>query len=111
MTLEQLVQYLNAHSGYVVFEGDAAQTLVSARAGKHSDPLMGEILKSLYEGAGCTDVGSPIERAQATTALGPLRLRFMKNDAPVAGFRMVEKIIHTIDGAFNDEALQEKLRK
>lgn len=111
MTLEQLLQYLDSHSGYKVLEGDAAQTLTKARAGQHSDPLMGEILKSLYEGAGGTDAGSAITRAQATTSLGPLRLRYMKDDAPVAGFRMVEKTIHTIDGAFNDEALQEKLRK
>lgn len=111
MTFEQLVQYLNAHSGYVVLDGDPAQTLAKARSGRHSDALMGEILKSLYEGAGCTDVDAPVTRAQATTSLGPLRLRYMKDDAPVAGFRMVEKIIHTIDGAFNHEALQEKLGK
>jgi hypothetical protein len=111
MTFEQLVQYLNAHSGYAVLDGDPTQTVAKARGGNHSDALMGEILKHLYEGTGCGDVQAAITRAQATTSLGPLRLRYMKDDAPVAGFRMVEKIIHTIDGAFNDEALREKLSK
>lgn len=111
MTFEQLMQYLNSHSGYAVLEGDPAQTLAKARGGTHGDPLMGEILAALYEGTGCSGVESPVTRAQATTSLGPLRLRYMKDDAPVAGFRMVEKIIHTIDGAFNHEALQEKLGK
>lgn len=111
MTFEQLVQYLNAHSGHAVLDGDAAATLDKARSGKHSDPLMGEILKSLYEGAGCSDVQSGITRSQATTSLGPLRLRYMKDDAPVAGFRVMQKVIHAIDGAFNEEALREKSGK
>jgi len=108
MTLTQLLQYLNQHSTYAVLDGDTAETVASAKRGQHRDPLMGEIIRHLFDGAACTDENSPISRAQATTSLGPLRLRFMKDDAPVEGFRMVEKIIHTIDGAFNDEALKEK---
>lgn len=108
MTLAQLLKYLDQHSGYAVLDGDVVRTITKAKDGNHRDPLMGEIVRLLFGGAACVDENSPISRAQATTSLGPLRLRFMKDDAPVDGFRMVERIIHAIDGAFNDEALREK---
>ncbi len=108
MTLAQLLKYLDAQSSYAVLDGDASETLAKSTRGQHPDPLMGEIVRHLFDGSACSDENSPILRAQAANSLGPLRLRYMKDDAPVAGFRMVEKIIHTIDGAFNDEALKEK---
>jgi len=49
-----------------------------------------------------------IERAQAIKTLGPIRLFYMKDDAPVEGFRMVEDVVHKIDGAFNEEAMRLK---
>lgn len=39
-------------------------------------------------------------------SLSPLRLKYMADNAPVEGFRMVEKIITTIDAAYNEEALR-----
>lgn len=32
----------------------------------------------------------------------------MKDDAPVEGFHAVGKTVHTIDSAFNEEALKER---
>lgn len=110
MTLKELIDYLATHTQYPVLDGDVAQAMDKARAGRHRDALMGAIIKNLSEpGGGVID--APITRAQATTALGPIRLQYMKDDAPVEGFRMVERIIHAIDSAFNDEALREKLGK
>ena len=108
MTLAQLLQYLDERSTYAVLDGDVTRTIAKAQDRKHHDPLMGEIIGALFSGANCIDENSPVSRAQATNSLGPLRLRFMRDDAPVEGFRLVEKIIHTIDGAFNDEALKER---
>lgn len=106
MTLCELLQYLDENSRYAVLDGDCAQTLDKARAHAHKDALMGEIIERLA--AGARDVNASIDRAAAALSLGPLRLRFMKDDAPVEGFRMVERIIHTIDGAFNEEALGQR---
>jgi hypothetical protein len=108
MTLNELLQYLDENSKYAVLDGDATETLAKARTGAHREALMGTIIQRLFDAAGGTDISSPITRAEATTALGPLRLQYMKDDAPVEGFRMVERIIHTIDGAFNEEALRER---
>lgn len=108
MTVAQLLNYLSDHCKFDVLDGDVAQTLAKARAGTHRDPIMGEILAALSAGAGGAGLDSAIERADATLALGPLRLRYMKDDAPVRGFRMVESVVHEIDGAFNEEALRQK---
>lgn len=108
MTFSELIEYLGDHSPFPVLDGDIAQTLEKARAGTHSDVIMGEILRNLWEGAQWCDLAASIDRATATLALGPLRLRYMKDDAPVQGFRMVERIVHDIDSAFNDEALKQK---
>ena len=110
MTLKELLDYLAAHTQYPVLDGDVGQTVHKARTGNHRDALMGAIVKNLSE-AGGGSIDASITRAQATTALGPIRLQYMKDDAPVEGFRAVERTIHAIDSAFNDEALREKLGK
>lgn len=106
MTLCELLRYLDENSRYAVLDGDCAQTLEKARANAHKDALMGEIIERLAGAA--HDANTLIDRAAAALSLGPLRLRYMKDDAPVDGFRMVERIIHTIDGAFNEEALEQR---
>lgn len=108
MTIKELLDYLAAHSPYPLLDGDAAETVNKARAGGHRDPLMGDIVRHLFEGAGGQGVDAAITRAQATTAVGPIRLRYMKDDAPVEGFRAVEGVVHAIDSAFNEEALRER---
>ena len=62
----------------------------------------------LFDKADLPRADAPITRSQAIAALAPIRLEFMKDDAPADGFRLVEKIVHAIDGAFNDEALKLK---
>ncbi|HSO08243.1 MAG TPA: hypothetical protein VLW45_13455 [Pelomicrobium sp.] len=108
MTFAELLTYLDAHTPYDLLDGTPDETLSKARAGGHRNPVAGAILLSLFERSGAADPGAPIERAQAVAALGPIRLEYMKDDAPVEGFRMVEKIVHGIDSAFNDEALRLK---
>ena len=110
MTFADLLNYLQENSKYTVLDGDIMQTIAKTESNTYENPLMGEIIKHLFAAVNAADVNAPITRAQATTALGPLRLIYMKDDAPVDGFRMLGRIIHTIDGAFNDEALHEKYR-
>jgi hypothetical protein len=76
--------------------------------GSHRDPFVAEVLTALMNGAGADSPGAELERAVAVKALGPLRLKYMKDDAPVEGFRLVEKTIVTIDAAYNEEALASK---
>ena len=110
MTLAELMQYLDEHSDYAILDGDPAQTLARARAGDHRDALAGEILGAIAEHCGCDDTDAVLERSEVVAALGPLRLRYMRDDAPVAGFRMVERSIQLVDGAFNEEALRNRSR-
>lgn len=110
MTFAELLQHLEKSLPGQILDGSAAETLNKARAETHRHALTGRIIESLFEKSGLSDAAAPITRSQAVAALAPLRLEFMKDDAPVEGFRLVEKIVHAIDGAFNDEALELKAR-
>lgn len=105
MTVTELVSYINDHAGDCLLDKDVPHSFASARAGTHPDPLAAEIINRLADAA---QPDGTIDRAAATTALGTLRLRFMRDDAPVEGFRLVERVVHEIDGAFNDEALRNR---
>lgn len=108
MTLAELLEFLDENTDYGVVDGDIAETLRKAQDGSHKTPVMGEIIAAISEGTGCTAPDCVIERAQTVNSLGQLRLKYMKDDAPVEGFRMVEGIIHNIDLAFDEEALRQK---
>lgn len=105
MTLGELLAYLDRHSGQPVLEGNAEETVAKALKGVGPDPLIVEIVAAIVRALPEPVVTSTIERATATTALGPIRLRAMGDDAPVTDLRVVERIVHTIDSAFNEEAL------
>lgn len=108
MTFHELLHHVMQHSRFPVANGDANATLQSALDQQHPNEIAGNIVASLYRNSGLTSPEDTLERAQAVKALGPIRLFYMKDDAPVEGFRMVEDIVHAIDGAYNDEALRQK---
>lgn len=108
MTFAELLQYLHDAAGLDVLDGTPEQTLVKAQSNRHKNLLTGQIIAGMFLKTGLVSVDDPITRAQAVTAIGPIRLVFMKDDAPVEGFRLVEKIVEGIDSAFNDEALRLK---
>lgn len=108
MTFIELISYIGAHSKYDLMDGDAANTLAASMAGNHKNPVVGNIIAQMYKNSGISSADMPIVRAQAINTLGPIRLFYMKDDAPVEGFRLVEDIVHKIDGAFNDEAMRLK---
>ncbi|HET9113532.1 MAG TPA: hypothetical protein VFN66_06650, partial [Burkholderiales bacterium] len=72
------------------------------------NPVIGNIIAQMYKNSGIKQPDETITRAQAINTLGPIRLFYMKDDAPVEGFRLVEDIVYKIDGAFNDEAMRAK---
>lgn len=108
MLFIELLTYVGAHCKYDIMDGDAVATLEAARNGTHKNPVAGKIIADMYGNSGLASPNDAIERAQAIKTLGPIRLFYMKDDAPVEGFRMVEDIVHKIDGAFNDEAMRLK---
>lgn len=108
MTFTELLQQIERRLPGQILDGDAAETLAKARSGRHKHALTGKIIACLFEDCSAPDGAAPIMRSQAVAALAPLRLEFMKDDAPVEGFRLIEKVVHAIDGAFNDEALKQK---
>ncbi len=105
MNVCELLRYLDQHSGYPLLDGDCAETIHKALAGTHKDVLAGAIVAAL---CGTSAAGAPdsvVTRAEATTALGPLRLKAMRDDLEGHDLRRIERTVHAIDGAFNDEAL------
>lgn len=106
MTLADLLRELERQMPGLVLDGDAAVTLDKARGGTHRHALAGNLIAAL--GAGLSSAEAAISRSRAITALGPIRLICMKDDAPVEDFRLVERWVHAIDGAYNDEALRNK---
>lgn len=108
MTFIELLGYIGAHCKYDIMDGDTATTLARAIDGKHKNPVVGDIIAQMYKNSAISSPDAEIDRAQAINTLGPIRLFYMKDDAPVEGFRLVEDIVHKIDGAFNDEAMRLK---
>ncbi len=108
MTFNELLGYLMSHSKYDITDGDVSQTFTAAQTGTHKNAIAGHIIAQLFSNSKLADVNDSLERTQAVNALGPIRLFYMKDDAPVEGFRLVEDIVHKIDGAYNDEALRQR---
>lgn len=106
MTLAELLEHIESHTQLPATDGDAATTLRKARENTHREPVVGEIIRTIAEHNGCEDPSCTLERAAVVTPLGPIRLKYMADDAPVEGFRMVEHFIRAVDDAFNDEALR-----
>ncbi|AOU96896.1 hypothetical protein BI364_01735 [Acidihalobacter yilgarnensis] len=109
MILSELLTYLDHHSGYPILDGSPAETLIKARTNSHANAYAGEIIACLADKLGVDSVDAALdERVRVINSLGRLRLKYMADDAPVDGFRMVEKVIAAIDSAFNEEALAKK---
>ena len=105
MTLCELLIYLDRESGYPVLDGDCEETIKKALAGSHKEVLTGQIVAAMAASVDTVTAAVPILRAQATTALGPLRLKAMRDDVSGHELRRMERTVHAIDSAFNDEAL------
>ena len=102
MILSELLSYVGDQTG---------QSFIHSRGeliAETDNPLCSEIGQAIMQGCGCQDTSCSVLREQVVTALGPIRLRFMADDAPVEGFRLVENVVLAIDKAFNDEALRQK---
>lgn len=108
MILSQLITYLDEHTQYQFLSGDAAQSLTLSQQNEHPEAVAGEMLKAIAEACQCSDVSCELKREDVVNALGPMRLKYMADDAPVEGFRLLEKSILAIDAAFNEEALKNR---
>lgn len=104
MTLLQLFSFLNENTSYQFFSSE--EELSNAISGQHENALVGNMVKLIAEKCGCENINCELKREEVVTALGPLRLEYMKDDAPVEGFRLLEGTIPVIDLAYNDEALK-----
>ncbi len=108
MTFAELITYLGQHCKNDIMDGDAVETLAKAQNKTHKNQLAGQVIADMFAKSGLSDMNAEVNRAAAINSIGPIRLFFMKDDAPVEGFRLVEDIVHKIDGAFNEEALRMK---
>lgn len=109
MTFSELMIYLDRASGHSILNGTPAETLEKARADHSGNAYATEIIKCMADRLEINDVDKELpERVQVINSLGKLRLKYMADDAPVEGFRMVEKVIAAIDSAYNEEALTRK---
>ncbi|MGM0411794.1 MAG: hypothetical protein ACQERG_00590 [Pseudomonadota bacterium] len=108
MTLGELLQYLDAHTNHDFLAGEVAESLTRAQNGEHPDPIAGEILAGIAEGCGAANTDAEVERSQVVNSIGPLRLKYQADDAPVEGFRLMRETVLAIDAAFDQEAIQQK---
>jgi len=110
MNFGDLLQYLDDHSGFQILDGTPAESIAKAKAGTHQNPIAAEIIIAAAENLGLGGEADAIERVAFVNSLGKIRLKYMADDAPVEGFRTVEKVITTADAAFNEEALRERAK-
>jgi hypothetical protein len=108
MTLNELLQYLHENTDFALLDGTPEESIRKAVDGSHAQPIAAEIIRAFHEKAGDAGGAVSLERIDAVKCLGPLRLKYMGDDAPMEGFRVVEKIITTIDAAYNEEALRRR---
>lgn len=108
MKFGDLLQYLDDNTGFQILDGTPAESFAKAKAGSHANPFAAEIINAAAENLGLSSAEDTLERVPFVNSLGKLRLKYMADDAPVEGFRTVEKVITTADAAFNEEALRER---
>jgi hypothetical protein len=108
MTLGELLQYLDENTEFDLLDGSPADSVAKAKDGSHQNPYAAEIITSALEKLGINGADDEIERVPFVKSLAPVRLKYMADDAPVEGFRTVEKVIATTDLAFNEEDLAKK---
>jgi len=106
MTLEQLLSFVAEQTNKTFLSDDVS--LEQIIQGQHPDQLVGNMIKNIAEACSCDSLSCELKREDVVKALGPLRLEYMKDDAPVDGFRLLEGSIVAIDLAFNNEALLNK---
>ncbi|HKJ09465.1 MAG TPA: hypothetical protein VKA76_10295 [Gammaproteobacteria bacterium] len=106
MTLRDLLVRLHGKCEYPVLHGSPEQTWRELVKGSYPDPAMGEALAAVVEWCQLDDLASPVHRADAINALGPLRLRHMGDRGGSGdGLRVVQALVAAVDAAFDDEAL------
>ncbi|GBL44620.1 hypothetical protein SFMTTN_0420 [Sulfuriferula multivorans] len=105
MTYVQLLETLQARTGYTLLCGNADATLIAATAGRHPDAFLGEVISMIYVWCALSDIHAEVDRAAVVNALGPLRRRYMAGEGCAADFRRLNHIIEAIDAAF-DAAVQ-----
>lgn len=106
MTFQELFTYLNQNTPYDYITDSSP--LADAIEGKHENPLIAEIISSVAKSCGCSSIEQTIIRQDVISALGPLRLEYMKDDAPVEGFQLIQGAVPAIDLAFNNEAIKNR---
>ncbi len=108
MTLGELLQYLDEHTELDVLDGSPTQSVDKAKADTHKNTYVGEIIRAVMDKCGLQSGDDSLERVDFVNSLSQLRLKYMADDAPVEGFRTVERVIATADAAYNEETLREQ---
>lgn len=106
MKFGDLLTYLDTNTPYEILDGSAAESVAKAKDGSHKNAYAAELINTVLDNAGISDdADSELARIQFVNSLGKMRLKYMADDAPVDGFRLVETVITTADAGFNEEAL------
>ncbi len=109
MTYQELVVFLNQHLGYPLLgEHSPEAALQAAQAGSLEDPLIAEVLTSLYQGNQCQTITDSVDRAHSFDGLARLRLRAQADDADPVIFRKVLKLSQELDNAFDQELIRQR---
>ncbi len=108
MKFADLLRFLDTNTEFEILDGTPEETLQKALAGTHKNRFAGELIQASAENLALESVDDTPTGVEFVNALGKLRLKYMADDAPVEGFRLVEKVITTADAAYNEEALHQR---
>ena len=107
MILSDMLKSIDARTGYG-FCIAGKDAVAAACMDQHPVAIVGDILKMIAQSCACENEQCEVVRERAVTAMGPIRLKYMADDAPVEGLRIVENTVLAIDAAFDEEALDRK---
>jgi hypothetical protein len=106
MRFAELLEYLEENTDFEILDGSPQESFDKARTETHANSIAGELIRTSAEALGLSSADEDVERVPFVNSLGKMRLKYMADDAPVEGFRLVEKVITTADAGFNEEALR-----
>lgn len=107
MTLKELLIFLNDKTPYPYWDA-GNEIFAQVKAQTCSNSLVCAVIAAIMQHCQCQDGDCVVVRENVVKALSAMRLKYMADDAPVDGFRLVEGTVIAIDAAFNDEALRNK---
>lgn len=105
MPFDACLTRLDAHCGGELLAGAAPATLCEEVRDGRSDSPYAEALRLLLDWVPVRRLDQTVTRSELVLALGPLRLRYQAQEAPLAEYRALTRLIHAIDAVYDERKM------